>query len=58
MGGACGAVLTQDSTAEPGAVCAVLATTGKRAQRCNGTVGWMSGRKPLCYYPNLRQDSA
>lgn len=44
-GGAHGGVLIQDSSTVPEAVCAILAITGRRAPSCDGTVGWISGRK-------------
>lgn len=44
-GGAHGGVLIQDSSVGPEAVCAILAIPGRRAQRCDGTAGWISGRK-------------
>ena len=48
-GGAHGGVLIQDSSAGPGAVRAILATIGRRAQRCDED--WISGRKPRVTIP-------
>ena len=49
--GAGGGVLIQDSSAGPTALCALLATTGRRAQRWEGTAGWITGTKPRIITP-------
>ena len=45
MWGAPGDVLIHNSHVGPWAVCAILAATGRRTQRCDGTVGWISETK-------------
>ena len=44
-------MLIQDSSAGPTALCALLATTGRRAQRWEGTARWITGTQPHVITP-------